>query len=286
MAPHRKTGARKAGETQSLARALAILDAFDRNRADLGVRQLSRIVHLNKSTVQRLAQTLAHHGFLEQDRTTLRYRVGLRAFEVGCQYVSVTGLEEASFPVLRKLSVEHQLNAYLGVLRQKFAICLIALQSTGPIVVRIDPGSRQHLHSTALGKALLAGLSNARARSILGRGPLPRITPATITNPGKVIREVDEVRRRGYAIACEENGRGVLAVAAPVVDWSGTTVAAISVACPRHLTPDEEIPRVARLVTGSAKEISEGLSANMIMVGWPTKSGDSDGRPSAPRSSQ
>ncbi|MBI4519980.1 MAG: IclR family transcriptional regulator [Gemmatimonadetes bacterium] len=261
QSPSIRDAGKKLNENQTLARAVAILQAFSHDTPDLGVRQLSRILKLNKSTVHRLAQSLAHHGFLEQDSTTMRYRIGLNAFEIGSRYVSASGLEEAAMPVLQRLSREHQLNAYLGVLRERSAIYLIALQSTGPIVIRIDPGSRQHLHSTALGKALLAGQPNWRIEAILGPGPLPKLTPATLESPADVILQLEEVRRQGYAVSYEENRPGVLAIGAPVADWSGRTLAAIGIACPSYLTPDDRILPLARLVVEAADQVSKALAA-------------------------
>src|SRR5574341_626777 len=138
---------------QSLARGLAILEAFGREAPELGIRQLSRTLNLDKSIVHRLARTLAERGFLEQNPATLRYRIGARTFQVGQQDALGNGLEEAALPVLRVLTREHELNAYLGVLSQDAVLYLQALQSTGPIIIRATPGSRARLHSTALGKA-------------------------------------------------------------------------------------------------------------------------------------
>lgn len=246
---------------RSLSRGLAILESFSREKPELGVRELSRMLALNKSSVHRLVRTLANHGFLEQDATTSRYRVGAGAFKVGHLYLTATGLEEAAFPALRALAREHQLSAYLGVLRQGFVVHLIALQGTGPVMVRVEPGSHMYAHSTALGKVLLAAEPNDRVKAILGSGPLPRLTPSTLVHPSEVLRQLDEVRRRGYAVTLEENKPGVVAVGAPVRDRSGQAVAAISVASLRYQLPDRHIPRIASLVMAAADEISRNLGA-------------------------
>jgi DNA-binding IclR family transcriptional regulator len=201
---------------QSLARGLAILEAFSRTRPELGIRELSRLLGLDKSIVHRLARTLAERGFLEQSPDTQRYRIGARAFTVGQQYAVASGLGEAALPILRGLTRDHELNAYLGTLSEGAVVYLLALQSAGPIVIRAAPGARAHVHSTALGKVLLAAQPDEVVRRILGSGPLPRLTPATMTDPGAVLDHVRDARRRGYAVCDEENLPGVLAVGAPV----------------------------------------------------------------------
>lgn len=254
-------GARAQAPNQSLARALAILESFSPEATELGVRELSRLLHLDKSIVHRLARTLTMHGFLEQNPQTLRYRIGPRVFQVGQQYAPAARLTEAALPILRSLAHEHQLNTYLGVLQQDTVLYLVALQSTGPIAIRATPGSRARLHSTALGKVLLAAETDALAARLLGPGPLARLTPATLVEPGAVLAQLAEVRQRGFAISDEENLPGVFAVGAPVRDRTGQVAAAISGASPRWLTPDGRVPELARLVLGAAAAISRALGA-------------------------
>jgi DNA-binding IclR family transcriptional regulator len=252
---------REGAPNQSLARGLAILEAFSAETAELGVRELSRRLRLDKSIVHRLARTLAGRGFLEQNPETLRYRVGPRTFEVGQQYAPAARLTDAALPVLRGLARERQLNTYLGVLHEDAVLYLVALQSSGPIAIRATPGSRAQLHSTALGKVLLAAEPDGGAARLLGPGPLPRLTPATLVDPAAVLAQLAQVRRTGHAISDEENLPGVFAVGAPVRDRSGHVTAAISGARPRWLTPDARVPELARVVLEAAAAISHALGA-------------------------
>jgi len=249
---------------QSLARGLVILESFSDEAAELGVRELSRLLGLDKSVVHRLARTLAGRGFLEQNPETLRYRIGPRVFQVGQQYAPAARLTGAAQPVLRSLARQHQLNTYLGVLQQGAVLYLLALQSSGPIAIRATPGSRARLHSTALGKVLLAAESDEGAARLLGPDPLTRLTPGTLVEPSAVLAQLPEVRRLGYAISDEENLPGVFAVGAPVRDRSGHVTAAISGASPRWLTPDARVPELARTVLEAAAGISRDLGAPAI----------------------
>lgn len=244
---------------QSLDRGLSILEAFTHATPELGIRELSRVLSLNKSIVHRLARTLVSRGFLEQNPETLRYRLGCRAFEVGHQYLSSTGIQDAAQPLLRGIAMEHHLNAYLGVLSHGYGVYLLALQGDAPVVVRARPGSRAHLHSTAMGKVLLAAQSETFVRQFLEAAPLPALTPATLTRPSDLLAELDQVRRRGYAICNEENIAGVIAVGAAVRDRTGQVVAAISAAAPRYLLSNNLIPSVVTTVTTAAEQISKRL---------------------------
>lgn len=247
---------------QSLARGLAILEAFSRDTPELGVRELSRILGMDRSVVHRLTQTLACRGFLEQNPETMRYRIGVGALELGYRYRVADTLQDAALPVLRLLTKEHQLNAYLGVLREGSALYLMALQSSGPIVIRAAPGARAPVHSTALGKVLLAAQPDVAVEEILGAGPLPRLTPKTIVRPKDLIAQLTTVRRLGYAMSDEENLPDVFAVGAGVRDSTGRVVAAISGACPRHSVPAERIPEIVRVIVAAAAEISRNIGCH------------------------
>lgn len=244
---------------QSLERGLAVLEAFGPLRAEIGIRELGRLLNLNKTIVHRLARTLLERGFLEQNPDTLRYAIGPRAFEVGQRYSVASGPAEAALPVLQRLADQGQLNAYLGVLRGASIVYLLTLQSSGPIVIRAKPGSPAHVHSTALGKVLLAAHRDPAA--LLGTKPLLRLTPSTLADPGMVLAELKAVRAQGHAISDEENLPGVWAVGAPVVDRTGTVVAAISGACPRYQVTKARAAEIVRAVRAAALQISKSLGA-------------------------
>lgn len=247
--------------SKSMDRGLRILQAFSRAAPEHGVRELARTLGLNKSIVHRLVRTLADQRFLEFNLTTGKYRIGPVAFEVGQLYVTTTALHEAALPSLRALANEHKLNAAIAVLRGPEVIHLITLQSSAAIVLRASPGSRSPAHSTAVGKVMLAAEPEDRLDEILGAGPLPVLTPRTITDTQRLKVELAEIRRRGYSIADEENYPGVFAVGAPVRERSGEVVAALSGACPRYLVTEDRIPGIVAAVVAAAGEASRKLGA-------------------------
>lgn len=245
---------------QSVARALRMLSALAQARDGLGVRELARVLAVSPSIAQRLVSTLADYGFAEQEPSR-RYRVGVQAFAVGNAYLSSHALASAGLAELRELAEEHRLNAYLGVLRGREVVYLIALQSSGPIAIKSAPGERTHLHSTALGKAFLAQMDDAAAERLLGAEPYARLTPRTRTRFAALRSDLEVARRTGIAVSDEENLVGVYAVGAPVRDASGATVAAISGALPRHGVTKADLPRLSRLVRTAAARISTRLGA-------------------------
>src|SRR3954466_447178 len=174
------------------------------SRESLGVREVARTIGVSPSIAQRLISTLADFGFAEQE-SSRRYRVGVGAFAVGNAFLSGNTLVRESLPELQALAEGHQLNSYLGVLRGRSIVYLAAFQSSGPIAIKSSPGAETHLHTTALGKAILSHLPEREAATLLGAQPYKRLTPRTKRRLAPLVAELRSARDNGYAISDEEN---------------------------------------------------------------------------------
>jgi DNA-binding IclR family transcriptional regulator len=262
-----RSGGRQAQGSQSVARALTILDFFGKATEELGVREIARRMAVSASIVQRLVGTLASFGYLEQSPVSRRYRIGYKAFQVGNAYLSGSDVSETSLPELRAMADRDGLNTFLGVLREGAVVYLATIQAAGPIAIRNAPGSRTFLHSTALGKALLAGLTDAEVGALLGPQPYHRLTAKTKTRLQPLLADLRSVRALGYSISDGENLENVISIGAPLRDISGSTVAAISGALPRnHVRPDD-IAAICRKMSEAAMRISRRLGAPLPING-------------------
>jgi DNA-binding IclR family transcriptional regulator len=163
---------------QTLSRGLELLKYLATADEDMGVRELARTLALSPPMVQRLLNTLAAHGFVEQTPQTRKYAIGHQAFAVGRAYLAAGGVVDAALPVLRTLVDTTELNAYVGESREAHALYLLVLQSKGPIAVRAVPGERTLLHTTAMGKALLLDMGPDEVAKLVGPGPLQARTPS------------------------------------------------------------------------------------------------------------
>lgn len=245
--------------SQSLDRGLDVLELLDAAERDTGVRDIARHFDLSPAIVQRLVNTLCDRGYLLRDGETRRYRLGFRAIGLGAAQSRPGDLASLAQSELRRLTEQHRVNAFLGTLKQGRAIYLLTVQGDGPIAIRVGIGDEMPLYSTAIGKVLLASLDPAAARRALGKGPLPRITKRTITDPEKVLRSLDRIRSQGSATVREENLPGVLSVGAPVHDAGGTVVAAVSIAYARSLDAALSLEAMTPVVVNAAARISRGL---------------------------
>lgn len=251
------------GENQSVTRALGVLNLLASVSEPLGVREIARRLRLPPSNIQRLIKTLAKAGYLEQMDATLRYTIGYRAFQVGNAFVAQNSLFSAVMPELYTLA-DHHITGFLGVLRDRSVVYLATVQSEGPIAITHRPGSQTHLHSTAMGKALLAEMPDDEVRRLLGDGPLPRLTSRTKVSIPSLISELRNIRRAGFATSDEENRQGFFSAGAVVRDARGSAVAVVSGAVPTAMLKAQDRTRICRLVLAAAQNVSRKLGATNV----------------------
>ena len=248
------------GENQSVSRAIDILNLLATSSEPLGVREIARRSLLAPSNVQRLIKTLAKAGFLEQTQDTLRYRIGYRAFQIGSAFVAQNSLYSAVMPELYALA-SRQMTGFLGARRDNSVVYLATVQGDGPIAITHRPGSQAHLHSTAMGKALLAEMSDDEIRALLRERQLPRMTPRTKVSLSDLLKDIANVRRLGYATSEEENRLGFYSTGAVVRDVSGAAAAVISGAVPTTILKPNDRVMIGRQVLEAAQNASRKLGA-------------------------
>jgi DNA-binding IclR family transcriptional regulator len=247
-------------ESQSVARAVDILELLSEN-GTLGVRDIARRMDLSPTIVHRLLSTLASTGFAERAPDTQKYRVGYRAFRIGCSFLSQNDLDRASTPELVALAEQHQVNSFLGVLRDHAVVYLKVVKSNGPIVINNAPGSLAPPHSTAFGKVLLAALSDKQVAEVMGREPYKKLTKKTKTSLRALLSELNEVRQTGIAISDEENLNNVYSAGAAVRDATGTVIASLSGAIPRQGLTKRDIDNLCGWVKDAADSVSRKMGA-------------------------
>ncbi|NTA14019.1 IclR family transcriptional regulator [Agrobacterium tumefaciens] len=242
----------------SLEKGLHILNMLKEANGAMGVREMARRLDVSPSVAQRLLNTLAEQGFVEQDITTRRYQLGYAVLGLA-QHVSQRGrLLDLAKKELQTLAEGGCFNGFLGVQRGSVGIYVLGVQSNSPVVIRAQPGETMPLHATALGKALMFDADD-RGISKLFENRVDRYTDRTITEPDKLIQQIHSARGQGYATAISEHVEGVISVGAPVRDETGSIVAAMSLAFPRAVYPKVKITDVAQDILEAANRVSSGL---------------------------
>jgi IclR family pca regulon transcriptional regulator len=249
------------GTSQSLARGLAILSTFHSDRPLIGVSELSRGLELSRSTVHRYVATLAKLGYLQQDPDSKRYRLGPKVLDLGFSALNSMDLLEVSAPHLRRLSDETQRTVNVAILDGTDVVyierCRAARPGQQEIDLNLHVGARLPAYCTAMGKAILAFVSEERLEEVIERIDFVPRGPNTLTDPKAFREELVKVRASGIAINDEELAYGLRSIAAPIYSQSGDVLAALNLAIHRTIVSMEElVERFAPAVIQTANDIS------------------------------
>ena len=253
-----------AASSQSLERGLALLTTFTPDQPTLGISELAQRLGLTRSTTHRYVATLARLGYLSQDETTRKYRLGIRVLDLGFTVLGSLELREIAAPHLQRLTQNTGHTSNLAI-RDDTDVILIDRMRGKPgryhhLEFSLHVGSRIPSYCSATGKVLLAFLPQADLDDLLDRIELTPRGPRALTRRPALAAELAQVRRTGLAVNDEEMDSGLRAIAVPIRSRSGAVVAAINLAFPwspapmsepdRSVRPDAVHHRAGDLITG------------------------------------
>ncbi len=238
----------------ALDRALDVLEGF-KDSEEVSLRDMSKRTGLNKSRTFRLLYTLSERGYVERTVDGQRYKLGLKLFEHATKFRR--DLKRIAQPFMRQTHARYNETINLAVLHNGEVLYVELLESSRPFRMAAMIGSRMPIHSTALGMAMLAHSPEHEITAFL-----QQLTPP---HSRKLKKELELVRQRGYALDREENEPGVACVGAPILDLTGSAIAAMSLSGPvgRVLKQEKEI---GTTLSGCCREISRYMG----FVGDPT----------------
>jgi DNA-binding IclR family transcriptional regulator len=245
---------------QAVSHALDLLEQFNGEVDELGVTELSKRLKLHKNNVFRLLATLESRGYIEQNKVTENYRLGLKTLELGQTFIKQMGLLRQSKPVLEGLVRECNETTYVAILRDFYIIYLDAVETD--MTVRVVPrvGSRLPAYCTAAGKVQIAHMSDEELDHFLDSKELKRYTNNTITDRDVLKKQLKTIAEEGYAIDNEELDIGVKCVSAPIRDYTRRIIGAVSISGPSMRFPDDRITNeLIPMVLRAAEEISAKL---------------------------
>ncbi len=213
----------------SLARGIAVIRAFTQQKRRLTISQLSQRTGIPRAAVRRCLYTLAQLGYVNADEGK-DFTLSPCILSLGHAYLSSTPLTAAAQPLLDRVSdVLHESSSI--ALFEGDEILYVARSSTNRRIMSVDLGigTRLPAYCTSMGRVLLAYLPQAEQDAYLARVKMIRYTPRTIVAPDKLHRELDGIRRKGYAIVDQELEIGLRSIAVPVRDHAGRVVAAMNI---------------------------------------------------------
>lgn len=248
-----------ASPATAVERALNILEAAAHRRDGLTNSEISRKLAIPKSSASYILRTLERRGYLRRETETGRYRLGLKILTLGGDAKANLDIADVALPFLRALVEKIHLTVHLAVLDQGEAVYIEKVEAPGFFKVNTWVGRRMFLHSTSVGKCLLAWLPKEEVETLVKQQGLKKRTPKTITTMTRLLADLERIKEEGYAVDDEENSLGARCLGAPVFDAAGNVVAALGASGTLTQIDQANMPRISEALKEAARRISRQL---------------------------
>lgn len=253
-----KTGNAPAGPpVLALDRGLRTL-AFLADQRGAALSEVAETMGMPIATAHRTLATLRHRGMVEYSDSHGKWFVGAQTYRIGNAYIDRSNIIEVARPIVAALAEQTGETANLAIEEDFGLIYLLQVESPNPIRASFKSGEIAYLHSSGIGKAIMAHMTEPQLSRIFERS-LPAFTAKTITEPDALRAELDRIRDGGWAIDDEERSIGMRCVAAPIQSPIGDVVAGVSVSGPTTRFSEEQVASFAAAVKEAAMKISRGL---------------------------
>ncbi|MBE7635454.1 helix-turn-helix domain-containing protein [Sneathiella sp. P13V-1] len=259
MASTDKQPANRSGQVQSLTRALSLMNAISQTPNGIKLTDLARKVGLAASTAHRLLTTLQEQRYVQYDRDTNFWQIGIQAFVTGNGFLSSRDLVSVARPIMRRMMEESGETINLAISEGDDVIYMAQVESREMMRVYSKPGNRVPLHCSGVGKAIMSVMSDKDINRIIHEKGLPRLTDRTLTDPDALIKELKNSRENAYAIDDEEHAIGLRCAASVIYDEYSEPMAAISISGPAARISNEKLAKLGQTVRTYAAEITSAL---------------------------
>lgn len=251
-------------------RTLDLLEALAEARGPAGVSDLAREIGATKSAVFRILVNLERRGYVVRDPDTSKYQLGGRLAQLGHLALETLDLRTRARPVIEALHERFNETVNLAMLVDSTVTYIDMIQSDHGLRMAAQVGATDAMHCSALGKSILSFLPEEEQNTILS-GPLERRTDRTLTDPALLRKEIEKIRLAGVAEDRGENEDFARCLGAPIFDYRGTVIGAISVSSPLSRLDDARGKQVAKAVRDAARQITSSMGG-----AWPIDAADEE----------
>ncbi len=245
----------------SVITTLKILEIICEQKSGIKNSELAKYLKLSPPNTYYYLKSLRENGYIYKDKDSGKYRATYKIVDMGSMVLANNEISEIAYPLLLRLSEDTQLTVHMALKEGKMGVCISKVGSckTLPTITRI--GEVFDLYPTALGKAILAWLSETELNRYLEQVSLISFTPYTLTSKEALIKDLLKTRKRGYSIDNQEHKLGVKAMGVPVFNFK-EVIGSISV----PIIGDVKIKEVFAKVNKVASEISKRLGNKKISL--------------------
>lgn len=241
-----------------ISKVLRILETIQASATPLPLRDICEQAKINKTTAYRFVSHLEREGYLFRDSAG-RYSFAMKLLHLAAHIDPHVALREMARPFLRELWEATSETVSFAVLDRMEVLYLEVLESPHDFRLASKAGFRRPVYSTALGKALTAFVSPEKRAEIVNVQNFESFTPHTIAGLGQLKKELERVRRQGYAMDNEESVLGARCLGVPVLSHLQEAVASISVSGPTTRVDSSKIPDIVQKLQKTSRSISERM---------------------------
>jgi len=246
---------------RSIRRAIHILNSLDNEKKGLTLSELTKKLNISKSTIFRILLNLKDEGFVSKKQHTNKYYIGKKIFELSQNITQENDLRKIALPFMKELSYLINESVSLQVPYDEYRACIEKVDSTHIVMYKIQLGRPIPLFAGAAGKAILAFLSKEKITNIMNHTNFTKFAKNTITDPAQLLKELEKIRKEGYATSFEELVHDGASVATAIFDKNKEVIASLSIATiVSRLKEKEKITFHASLLKEFSKKISSRLS--------------------------
>lgn len=244
---------------RTLVRAIEILELVSRKREGYTLAQLAEFLDSPKSSTFDIVKTLVYKNLLTENVQggVTKYKIGLQSFLIGSSYINDIDIVNIAKPDLINLATQMSATTFIAVMDDYQVTYIYKYESEDSIITTANIGTRRSIHSAALGKSMVAFYSKELLDQAIKNTNFTPYTQYTITSIEEFLKELEQVRVKGYAVDNRENSLQQIAVAAPVMDYEGNVVASIS--CVGYYEKEIDLDNLGVIVKDVADKISRNL---------------------------
>jgi DNA-binding IclR family transcriptional regulator len=246
-------------KVQSLERAFDILENLARESSGLGLSEIAEATSLPRSTAFRLLAVLQGREYVRKSGKDARYRLGPGLVELSSMYLNSLELKTESAPSMRELAAAFGTIVFLACRQDARMVYIDRYDQFASLRTYAIIGQQKPLYSTALGKALILDLDDDEIRLVFEDTTFEVTGPNTHRGVASLLADLRICRTRGWTVDDQENERGTICVAAPIRDYRGKIISAISTSWSNELRPELESNKVAFRVLKAASDISRNM---------------------------
>ncbi len=241
---------------RTLLRAIEILDLLAKNKDGHTLLEIVHAMEIPKSSAFDILKTLVHTNMIEEDLSTgrVKYKIGVNTFLIGNSYLNAVDTVNIAKKYLNSLADRMKSTTFMAILDDYMVTYLYKYESKESIITTANIGSRRELHSSALGKIMLAFSSDDFIREAINHISFETYTEYTITSVEKYYDELKEAKIKGYAKNFREDALHQIAAAAPIFNNDGRVIAAIS--CVELYEKNKDLDELGEIVKNEANNIS------------------------------